>query len=48
MPLAMNPEVTKPYPSLAYHAEMILEKKHISRNIASCFYILKRNENVNE
>jgi hypothetical protein len=29
MPLAMNPEVTMPYPSLAYHAEMILEKKKI-------------------
>jgi hypothetical protein len=29
MPLAMNPEVTKPYPSLAYHAEMILGKKKI-------------------
>jgi hypothetical protein len=27
MPLAMNPEVTMLYPSLAYHAEMILEKE---------------------
>jgi hypothetical protein len=34
MPLAMNPEVTMLYPSLAYHAEMILEKRGISRNIA--------------
>jgi hypothetical protein len=29
MPLAMNPEVTMLYPSLAYHAEMILEKKEV-------------------
>ena len=27
MPLAMNLKVIMPYPSLAYHAEMIVENK---------------------
>jgi len=32
-----------PYPSLAYHAEMIVENKQINilRNLASCFSIVK-------
>jgi hypothetical protein len=37
MPLAMNPEVTMLYPSLAYHAEMILEKKRYKQKYSMMF-----------
>jgi hypothetical protein len=42
MPLAMNLEVIMLYPSLAYRAEMVVEKIYILRNLASCFSIVKR------
>jgi hypothetical protein len=41
MPLAMNPEVTMPYPSLAYLAEMIVEKT-CAQNISIIFPIVNR------